>query len=349
MLTLKNLGRALGVCCGMAVLVILGGCEGKGPDALLGDMVRNIRNPTPAEAARDAFNVYDPDKRRQSIALLANAEWGGQAPYLKTYRLLADDPDPTVRAASLSALGRHGDRSDVPTITRYLRTDESKIVRWEAAKALQRISDERAIDPLIEALSEDEDRDVRMASANALGQYPDRRVYDALVGALDDTNYGVVRESATALATLTGEDFGDSSEKWWNWARGNGQIFASRQAYAYPEYDRPASLWSRVKFWEGDGPPPPSPADETMSSPAEVAVSPVPRPRPVEKQPVKKPDKPTKVDEPKKPEKPKKEKPKKPKKEKPKKEPTWPKRDRPDNTGPQPPKVIFDGNLGASG
>ncbi len=245
---------------GLAALALtLVACgRGQSPSNFLADQFEKLSPPSPSEAARDAFNVYDPDRRRESVALLANAKWGGEAPYLKTYRLLIDDPDPTVRAASISALGRHGTVEDVPEILRYLNTDDSKIVRWEAAKALQKLHREQAIDPLITAMTKDKDKDVRMAAANALGQYPKRRVFDALVGAIEDSNYGVSREAVKSLQTLTGEDFGDRGEKWWAWAEANQQIFTGRQTYHYPIYQKPPSWWDKVKFWSDDQPPAPA-------------------------------------------------------------------------------------------
>jgi hypothetical protein len=227
----------------------LGGCQGKSPGEFLGDAFGGVMSPDPSEIAPEAFNVYDPDRRRNSVALLSNASWGGEKPYLKTYRLLVDDPDPTVRAASIAALGTHGTTSDVPAITRYLRSDRNKIVRWEAAKALQKIHDDQAIAALLSAGREDEDKDVRMAAINALGQYPQRRVFDGLVGALDDPDFGVAREAEQALRTLTGKDFGDRPGPWWQWAEASEQIFADQQPYYYPQYSRPPGLVDWMKFW----------------------------------------------------------------------------------------------------
>ncbi len=206
--------------------------------------------PTPSQAARDAFNLYDADLRRRSVTLLSNASWGGEEPYLKAYRMLIDDPDPTVRAAAVAALGRWGNLEDVPTLNRRMANDASDLVRWEAAKALQRIHSDKAVNPLIYAMINDKNADVRIAAANALGQYPTRGVFDALVGALSDDDYGVVDEAHRALHTLTGADFGDTGTEWWAWAKGNSDLFANQQTYYYPEFHKPKTLLDRAQFWK---------------------------------------------------------------------------------------------------
>lgn len=245
------------------LLVSLTGCGGNASassdKSILAGLVPGFDTPSPGAAARDAFNVYDADKRRRSVVLLSNASWGGEAPYLKTYRLLVDDPDPTVRAAAIAALGRWGDPTDVPALGRLLdeKNESSDLVRWEAAKALQRIHDEKAIAPLAQALITDIDADVRQASAMALGQYPSRRAFDALVGGLDDDDFAVVTASAESLKTLTGQDYADDGERWWQWAKDNPNIFADKQTYYYPQYHKRPSMIDRVQFWKDTSEPTP--------------------------------------------------------------------------------------------
>ncbi|MFA7236172.1 MAG: HEAT repeat domain-containing protein [Phycisphaeraceae bacterium] len=229
------------------------GCSGnQSPGETISGWFGDMSPPTPSEAARDAFNLYDADKRRRAVTLLSNASWGGEAPYLKTYRLLVDDPDPTVRGAAVAALGRHGTVNDVPTLTRLLVKDDSKVVRWEAGKALQRLHSDEAILPLTQAMGNDNEVDVRIACANALGQYADRRSFDALVAALNDESYAVTVEAAGALHTLTGRDFGQDGGKWWYWAKDTQNLFADQQTYYYPQYDGPTSTWNRLAFWAPD-------------------------------------------------------------------------------------------------
>ncbi|MHB1157939.1 MAG: HEAT repeat domain-containing protein [Phycisphaerales bacterium] len=229
------------------------GCSGnQSPGEAISGWFGDMAPPKPSEAARDAFNLYDADKRRRAVTLLSNASWGGEAPYLKTYRLLVDDPDPTVRGAAVAALGRHGTVNDVPTLTRLLVKDDSKVVRWEAGKALQRLHSDEAILPLTQALGNDNEADVRIACANAMGQYADRRSFDALVAALNDESYTVTVEAADALHTLTGQDFGQDGGKWWDWAKNTQNLFADQQTYYYPQYDGPTSTWNRLAFWSPD-------------------------------------------------------------------------------------------------
>jgi hypothetical protein len=224
-------------------------------------MVKNVMPedmfpPSPGQAAREAFNVYDADVRRKSVARLSAAPFGGEAPYVKTYRLLLDDPDPTVRAACAHALGLHGEVEDADRLILRLK-DDTTIVRWEVAKALQKIHNPRAIKALIEALATDADPDVRMSAATALGQYPDMSVFNALVGALEDQNYSVIVAAREALRTLTGQDFGNSGADWLAWARDSREhVFAERQSYTWTPYVAPETWWEAMQVWKADVPPP---------------------------------------------------------------------------------------------
>jgi HEAT repeat protein len=240
----------------MLLLAALTGCEsGQGPGEVMAGWFDGLGSPPPAQVAADAFDPDDPDKRRESIILLANASWGGEEPYLKAYRELTGDPDPTVRAAAVSALGRHGEPADATLLTERLVNDESKIVRWEAARALQKIHHPEAIDPLIRALGDDADADVRMTAAQALAQYPRRQVFDALVGALNDENFAVVTAAHESLKTLTGRDLPDRTTAWWQWAQERENLFADGRPYYYQPYHRPPGMLDRMQFWKDSDAP----------------------------------------------------------------------------------------------
>ncbi len=246
---------------GFAVLAVViasvAGCRSSNPtdpeaadESVLYDLFDNIGPTTPTQAARDAFNMYDPDIRRRSVELLTAAEFGGELPYLRMYRLLIDDPDPTVRAACIKALGIHGEVEDVARVVPYIK-DDNAFVRWETAKALQRIHNPLAVDSLIDTLMHDEDADVRMAAATALGQYPQRRVFHALIGGLADVDYGVVDASQKALVTLTGIDQGVNGSAWMAWAETNSdRLFANQQTYTFTPYQPPEGLLDKVQFWK---------------------------------------------------------------------------------------------------
>ncbi len=224
------------------------GCKAlrEGPASLVQDMMP----PTPGEAARDVFDLYDADKRRRAVNLLAAAPFGGEGPYVRLYRLVVDDPDPTVRAAAVKALGLHGEVSDVPVITVRLR-DEAAAVRWEAAKALQKIHNPFAVKPLTEALLQDEDSDVRMACAEALAQYPQPEVFSTLVAALGDPVFGVQRRAADSLTLLTGQALGADGAAWLKWREQNTQtIFAGQQPYYWQPYTPPRGLLDKAQFWK---------------------------------------------------------------------------------------------------
>ena len=239
--------RPLWAACILITTAWTAGCDaGAAPD--FGGFMEGLLPREPGEVARDAFNVYDPDRRRSAINTLASAPWGGEPPYLQAYRLLIDDPDPTVRAACLRALGRHGHPDDVATIARYLNDDIS-FVRWEAAMALERLHHPDSVAPLMQALRDDEDADVRLAAARALGQYAEQRVFEALIGSLTDTNYSVVRQAVRSLNHLTGEDLGDRGSQWLAWQGQQDDPFAQQQPYYYTKFIRPPGFLDHLQFW----------------------------------------------------------------------------------------------------
>ncbi len=230
----------------MCLWFVWGCADGRGS---LGEWLGGQPTQSPGQTARNAFNVHDADLRRESVASLSAAPFGGQTPYLRMYRLLIDDPDPTVRAACVKAIGMHGSMEDVKRLVARLE-DQDTFVRWEAAKALQMFHDPAAVGPLVRVLGEDSDGDVRMATAYALGQYPQMRVYHALVGALDDEWFSVVQAACRSLHTLTGYDFGYEGSLWMMWARKQGdRLFERGQPYVWYPYQRPQGLLDRAMFW----------------------------------------------------------------------------------------------------
>lgn len=253
----------------VACTVLLTGCSKGGQEGgtWLSSLIADISPPTPTEAALDAFDVYDADKRRNAIALLSAAPFGGEQPYLRVYRMLlgrepdggtiAPDPDPTVRAAAVRALGMHGDVDDATLLVAMLE-DEASFVRWAAAQSLQRIHNPIAAEPLCQAMLRDEDVDVRMAAACAVGQYAQPRVFNSLVGALDDRNYAVVSNAQLSLVTLTGYGGGDhTAADWLEWAvQHRDNLFADQQEYTYQPYVKPPGMMSKLAFWKKTPPPP---------------------------------------------------------------------------------------------
>ncbi|MEX0745525.1 MAG: HEAT repeat domain-containing protein [Phycisphaeraceae bacterium] len=235
----------------MLGLIGLGGCQSNRPRDDRHWFARIIpSSPTAGEAARDAFNVYSADRRREAVDQIAAAPYGGERAYLRMYRLLIDDPDAAVRASCAKALGLHGTGEDVTLIAPLLRDDHA-FVRWEAAKALQRIHNPTAADALRSALQADDDSDVRQAAAAALGQYPSTAVLHTLVGALHDTEYSVTRAAHRSLQTLTGRDLGYEAADWLAWIdrEASAELFADRDDYTFRPYLAPPSFIERMQFW----------------------------------------------------------------------------------------------------
>ncbi|MDX1682205.1 MAG: HEAT repeat domain-containing protein [Phycisphaeraceae bacterium] len=228
--------------------VVMVGCNSTGNDHFLATLIDSP--PTPQEAARDAFNVYDADVRRRSVNLIAASPFGHEPPYLRMYRLLSKDPDPTVRAAAVRALGMHGLPEDGEIVVAALE-DDATFVRWEAAKALQRLHHPDAVEPLLDTLRTSDDPDVRMAVARALGQYPSPAVFNALVGALNDSEFGTVHAAHSSLTTLTGQQLGIDAQAWLAWADENRDgLFAQGVTYTYEPWVDPPGLLDKMQFWK---------------------------------------------------------------------------------------------------
>jgi len=250
-----------------ACVVVLSGCE-------IGDVRPGAKSvlevftpPTPEEAVRMAIDKYDPDKRYRGTLLLANAPFGGEAPYLRLFVENSQDEDPGVRAAALRGLGQHGSPADVPLIVERMK-DTDPGVRTEAARALQRVHNLVAVDSLLRAIAQDKDgtplepeAEVRQEAANALGQYAENRVVEGLIAALADDTLAVNRATQDSLRTLTGQDFGFDRAGWQRWYRGANNLFAAQSVYVYPVFHRDRSLLERLPFVSG-------PPNEQASTPA---------------------------------------------------------------------------------
>ncbi len=211
---------------------------------------------SPAEAARDALDPYNPDLRREGVVLLSNAPFGGVDAYLKMYRdYVENDPDPLVRGAAITALARHGDAQDAMLIAPFLsrEVEENETVRWYSALALQRLHNVEVIPVLEKSIRDEEETgEIRAAVCIALGQYPEDRVVQMLLFGLDARELSVNIEAGEALWLLTGEQFGMDRVAWQNWytaALANRNAFKNQQAYFYPTYDRDKSWWEYAAFW----------------------------------------------------------------------------------------------------
>jgi hypothetical protein len=219
---------------------------------------------SPAEAAKDMVDPFNPDKRFRGMTLISAAPFGGEEVYVNIYRdALANDSDEGVRAVAARALSIHGSPGDVEKIL-PLANSEDRRVRLVAVRALQRLHNPIAVEPLLTRLNAktETDRDVREAAAAALGQYAEPRVVDALITAIDDDDLAVVDSARESLRTLTGADQKLSMRKWQAWRQGigSGDLFAGRKEYVYPAFKRDA-------FWFEYLPLVTPPPNEVAASP----------------------------------------------------------------------------------
>ena len=199
--------------------------------------------PTPAEAAAWAADGYDADKRYRGTLLLANAPWGGERVYIELYERAIADEDPSVRGAAVRGLALHGGPEHVPAIAKLL-DDPDRLLRWESARALQRLHNPEAVPALIKRLEERTEPEsmVRSSSAEALGQYAEPRVLDALIATLPDRDLTVHQSARRSLRTLTGQDLGTDLRSWVAWRKRTTELFAARQPYVYPVFERDRNL-----------------------------------------------------------------------------------------------------------
>ncbi len=232
----------------LLALAALGGCDTIQSD--FSQFVDSFSQPTPAEAAQWAADPNDRENARRGTVLLANAPWGGALPYLKLYRLYAEEaPDPLVRAAALQALGRHGDASDAVLVSKSLESPFRQ-VRLAAAKALQRLHDPAVADSIWPRLIDtSEDPDVRAELAIALGQYQTPAVFQALVAALSQRELAVNIAAVDALRTLTGANLGLDEDAWLRHYASTATPFAGGRVYMYPTFVRRLDIWDRLIFW----------------------------------------------------------------------------------------------------
>lgn len=230
-------------------LAALGGCDTIQSD--FSQFTESFSQPTPAEAAQWAADPNDRENARRGTVLLANAPWGGATPYVRMYRLYAENKDesPLVRAAALQALGRHGDASDAAIVATGLDS-KFRQVRLAAAKALQRLHDPAVADKLWPKLIDRaEDSDVRTEIAIALGQYPTPAVFQALVAALSQRELAVNIAALDSLRSLTGLNLGLDEDAWLTAYASTAAPFANGRIYVYPTFVRRLDVWDYLIFW----------------------------------------------------------------------------------------------------
>ena len=229
-------------------LVGLGGCDTISSD--FSNFSESFSPPSPQEAAQWAADPNDRENARRGTILLANAPWGGAAPYLQMYRLYAEDAlDPLVRAASLQALGRHGDATDAVLVAKSLASPFRQ-ARLASAKALQRLHDPIVADTIWSRLIDvNEDSDVRTELAIALGQYPTPAVFQALVSALSQRDLAVNVAAVDSLRTMTGMNFAIDEDAWLVFYASTSTPFANARIPLYPTFVRQIDVWDRMLFW----------------------------------------------------------------------------------------------------
>ncbi|MCX7854524.1 MAG: HEAT repeat domain-containing protein [Anaerolineae bacterium] len=160
----------------------------------------------------------DPEIRRHAVWALGDIGREGVPGLIQALR----DEDPDVRWAAAWTLGEIGPKAEdaVPALIEALR-DEDPDVRRTSAWALGAIGVQRegVVPALIQTLEGDEDPSARELAAWALGALRPKveEVVPALIRALGDDHPEVRWVAASALETVTGQDFGPDTLRWQSW------------------------------------------------------------------------------------------------------------------------------------
>jgi hypothetical protein len=122
------------------------------------------------------------------------------------------------RRKALRALGEMKERRAIPCMAASLKHDNTN-VRMLAAWGLSQMG-EPALKPLLAELG-DKGSPGRGDAAFALGKINQPQAIGPLIAALKETDPELRKESAKALARITGQDFGENPAEWQKWLEQN--------------------------------------------------------------------------------------------------------------------------------
>lgn len=129
------------------------------------------------------------------------------------------EKDPLIRLEIIRTLGHYpGPAAD--GILKAAMSDSESRVRITACEAWGRRRDDQAVTLLAEALRSDVDPDVRLAAATALGETKSQQAVAPLGEALSDTDPAMQYRAMQSLKQATGQDVGDSVERWQQYVKG---------------------------------------------------------------------------------------------------------------------------------
>jgi HEAT repeat protein len=287
--------RAAATTTALALALALGACaseQAATSDGPIQSIIELVGPESPAQAARQMVDPFDPDKRFRGMSKIAAAPWGGEEVYVNIYaEAIRTDSDMGVRGVAARALGAHGQPVHAPLIADLLNSSDKR-VRLSAARALQRVHNPAVIPALTAVLvgaprqatdrtepprpaqGPDLDKDVRAAAADALGQYPSPVVLEALLVALEDDELIVADAARRSLLTLTGTSDAliaarpYDARTWREVLAAKPDPFRDRTPYAYPAYSRDRYTWEWLPFFPD--PPNESPGSPTGAEPPQA-------------------------------------------------------------------------------
>jgi len=163
--------------------------------------------------------LYDNDFNVKMTAAKALAKIGDKKALDILFKAL-EDKNPKTRYSAVYALGDTKSHQIVTPLITTLKQENAPYVLTCGIRILGDFGDKKATELLIDLLSHKE-ATVRWEAAYSLGKIKDPRSVKSLIVSLKDNNQTVVTHAASALKSITNQDFGLDVNKWLNWWKEN--------------------------------------------------------------------------------------------------------------------------------
>ncbi len=197
----------------LVTLVVINGCA-EGPLWRTGYLSPRIRQKWEDEE-KIAATIFGKRQQMQTLVKTANEE--GSARQEEAAKILSDvvsrDPVQLLRIEAVELLAELPVESAAAGV-RLAARDREAAVRRAAVKSLGKLGDEQSAATLASLSRNDENVDVRISATAELGKTRGAVTMDALRAALQHPNPAMQLRAADALASITGQGFGDDIRAW---------------------------------------------------------------------------------------------------------------------------------------
>jgi hypothetical protein len=156
--------------------------------------------------------LYAVDER-----LAAKLKWDEKGDLMDKAR---NAPSNGERVQAMTDLAKRKGDADVTALLAQAVTDRDPVVRLAAARLLGDRKDKTALKFLEEAIRK-EDSPIKGAMLEQVGRIGEKSSLTFLIGFLRDENDRVAKGAATALRTITGQNFGTDADAWTTWWKEN--------------------------------------------------------------------------------------------------------------------------------